>query len=76
MTHQTHDLVTAISAETTVGTVPYCFITCIAFPILIAVFVAAYFIWPYTPGSTSVAEIFAMSNPTGWRSFIDTLFPS
>ncbi|MFZ6026825.1 MAG: DUF4386 family protein [Chloroflexota bacterium] len=35
------------------------FFSCAAIPVLIVVFIAAYFVWPYTPGITSVAEIFA-----------------
>jgi hypothetical protein len=34
-------------------------ITCLLFPVGIILAVVAYFIWPYTPGLTSVAEIFA-----------------
>lgn len=34
-------------------------IACIAFPVLIVIFIIAYFIWPYTPGLTSVTDIFA-----------------
>ncbi len=79
MTHQTPDLVTAISAENNRWKDLYRigFITCIAFPILIAVFVAAYFIWPYTPGYTSVAEIFAMlqSNRMAALVSLDVVVP-
>jgi len=35
------------------------FIACAAFPAFILIAVIAYFIWPYSPGSTSVADIFA-----------------
>ena len=34
------------------------FIACAAFPIFILLAVIAYFIWPYAPGFTSVADIF------------------
>jgi hypothetical protein len=34
------------------------FMACAAFPVFILVAVIAYFIWPYAPGFTSVAEIF------------------
>jgi hypothetical protein len=34
------------------------FIACAAFPVFILIAVIAYFIWPYAPGFTSVAEIF------------------
>jgi len=34
-------------------------IACAAFPVFIAIAVIAYFIWPYSPGFTSVADIFA-----------------
>jgi hypothetical protein len=34
------------------------FMACAAFPMFILVAVVAYFIWPYAPGFTSVAEIF------------------
>ncbi len=33
-------------------------IACIAFPVLIIAFIVAYFVWPYTPGLTSVVDIF------------------
>jgi hypothetical protein len=33
--------------------------TCIVFPVTIILAVVAYFIWPYTPGVISVADIFA-----------------
>ena len=35
------------------------FFSCAAIPVLIIVFIGAYFFWPYTPGLTSVADIFA-----------------
>lgn len=35
------------------------FIACAAFPVFIVLAVVAYFIWPYSPGFSSVAEIFA-----------------
>ncbi len=34
-------------------------IACVAFPISIVIAIIAFFIWPYTPGATSVADIFA-----------------
>ena len=34
------------------------FIACAAFPLFIVLAVVAYFIWPYSPGFTSVADIF------------------
>jgi len=34
-------------------------ITCLIFPVTIVLAVVAYLIWPYTPGVTSVADIFA-----------------
>jgi hypothetical protein len=34
------------------------FFSCAAIPVLIVVFIAAYFVWPYTPGVCSVADIF------------------
>ena len=36
------------------------FFACIAVPVSIALAVIAYFIWPYTPGFTSVAEILTL----------------
>jgi hypothetical protein len=35
-------------------------ISCIAFPASIVIAVVVYFIWPYAPGFTSVADIFAV----------------
>jgi hypothetical protein len=35
------------------------FFACTAFPVFIALAVIAYFIWPYSPGFASVADIFA-----------------
>jgi hypothetical protein len=34
------------------------FIACAAFPVFILIAIIAYFIWPYSPGYTSVADIF------------------
>lgn len=46
------------------------FIACAAFPVLITIFIIAYFIWPYTPGLTLVADIFTILHTNRLKGLI------